>query len=194
MKKSKHSVRNLVVSALFTALVAVFSQILIPLPFIPINLATFAVLLTGALLPLKHAVASMVCFLLLGAIGVPVFAGFQGGLGILFGMTGGYIIGYIFCAGLVAILTKKWADTYFKIIIAMIAGTLLLYTFGTIWFMILTGTGFWSSLLACVIPFLIGDGVKIALAGYLSIRIKPRLNFYNEVKTNEHEAKDTLNS
>ena len=104
--------RSLVLCALMAALTAICSQIQIPLPMIPINLALFAVHLSGALLGWKYGALSMVVYALLGVIGVPVFAGFGSGPAVLFGKTGGYILGYILCALIVGALSRKFAFNF----------------------------------------------------------------------------------
>lgn len=160
----------LVMCAVLAALTAVCSQIQIPLPMIPINLALLAVHLSGALLGPKYGTASMLIYVLLGLFGLPVFVGFAGGVGILFGKTGGYIIGYILDALVVGFILSKWGYKYWKICLAMVMGLAVCYIFGTAWFMALTGLPLWTSLVYCVFPFLMGDAVKIALAAYL---VKP---------------------
>ena len=168
----KFSVRDMVMCALFAALTAVCSQIQIPLPAIPINLALFAVLLCAGLLRPTAAVLAMVVYVVLGLVGVPVFAGMRGGMAVLFGKTGGYILGYILAALAVALLRKHWGDSYWKLCLSMVIGVAVCYLFGTVWYMILTGTGLWVSLLNCVFPFLIGDALKILLAGLLTFSLK----------------------
>lgn len=179
---SKESLRKssavmLVMCAVMAALTAVCSQIQIPLPMVPINLALFAVHLCGALLGAKYGCVGMIVYVLLGLVGLPVFAGFTGGVGILFGKTGGYIIGYILDALIVGLLVTRWGYKFWKCCLAMVIGLLVCYLFGTIWFMALTGMSLWLSLVYCVFPFLIGDAVKIVLAAYLTKRLKKVLNF-----------------
>ena len=164
-------IRPLLLAAMFAALTAVCSQIQIPLPMVPINLALFAVFLAGALLGAKYGGLSMAVYVLLGAVGVPVFAGLTGGAGILFGQTGGYIFGYIVASVVVGLLVKAWGRSYLKLCIAMALGGLTCYAFGTVWFMAVTHMGLWTSLAYCVFPFLLGDVVKIALAALLALRL-----------------------
>ena len=164
--------RHLVAAALFTALTAVCSQLQIPLPMIPINLALFAVYLSGAMLGAKWGALSMIAYALLGAIGVPVFVGFGSGPATLFGRTGGYILGYVFAAGIVGLLSRRWGMTFGKLCASMLLGMLTCYLFGTIWFMVLTGMGLMTSLSYCVFPFLPGDAVKIALAALMAVKLK----------------------
>ncbi|MDO5378599.1 MAG: biotin transporter BioY [Clostridia bacterium] len=164
--------RSLVLAALFAALTAVCSQIQIPLPYVPINLALFAVHLAGALLGPKWGALSMAAYALLGAVGVPVFAGFKSGPAALFGKTGGYILGYILCALVVGLITRKFGSNLRSLCLSMVAGVAVCYAFGTIWFMALTGMNLVTSLSYCVIPFLPGDAVKILLAAVLSLRLQ----------------------
>ena len=167
--------RQLVLAALFAALTAVCSQIQIPLPMIPINLALFAVHLCGALLGAKWGALSMAVYALLGAVGVPVFAGFGSGPAALFGKTGGYIIGYILCAAIVGLLSRRLGFTFPKLCLSMVIGVAVCYVFGTAWFMVISGLNLATSLSYCVLPFLPGDAVKILLAALLALRLRKPL-------------------
>lgn len=139
---------------------------------VPINLAIFAVLLSGAVLGAKFGLISMVVYVLLGAVGAPVFAGLASGLGYLFGKTGGYIIGYIACAWVVGFLINEWCKRFWSICLAMVIGVLVCYIIGTAWFMIVTKLSLGLSLTYCILPFLPGDAVKIVLAAGLYGRLK----------------------
>lgn len=170
---------NLMLCALFAALTAVCSFISIPLPFtpVPVNLATLAVFLAGGLLGHKYGTVSQLVYIALGAAGLPVFHNFTGGLGILAGPTGGYIIGYAaaaFLTGAVIHLLKQ-KDSLLALVGAMLAGLASCYLLGTLWFMISSGSGLYVSLAACVIPFLPGDGLKIVAACLLIKKLRPVL-------------------
>ena len=171
-KRRSMSVRKLSACALMAALIAVCSQIQIPLPAVPINLALFAVHLSGALLGPAGGALSVAAYVLLGMIGVPVFAGFRAGPAVLFGKTGGYILGYFLCAWLVGFLSRRQPYTFLRLCLAMAAGVFVCYFFGTAWFMALTETGLAASLSLCVLPFLPGDAAKIALAAFLAVRLR----------------------
>lgn len=158
--------------ALFTALTAVCSQIQIPLPQIPINLALFAVFMAGAVLGGGYGALSMAAFVLLGAVGVPVFAGFKGGFAAVTGATGGYIIGYVVCAWLTGFIIRHTNDKIYMMIIAMIIGLAACYILGTAWFMTISGNSLKVSLSYCVLPFLPGDAVKITLAAFMANRVR----------------------
>lgn len=168
----KISARELVICALFAALTAVCSQLQIPLPLVPINLALLSVLLCGGLLRPGTAALAMTCYALMGLAGLPVFAGFKGGAGALLGSTGGYILGYIPAAWLTALLRTRWRSSFGALCLGMAAGTAVCYLLGTVWFMIATGHGLWVSLGYCVFPFLPGDALKILLAAFLSRRLR----------------------
>ncbi len=169
--KSGGNTYSLVLIALFAALTAVFSQISVPIGPVPINLGLLSVFTAGGLLGIKRAVMSQVLYVLLGAAGVPVFAGFKGGFAALSGPTGGYIIGYILAAGTVAVLCRFWKKRAAALITGMLIGLILCYAFGTVWFIILTQTDFASALSSCVLPFLPGDAVKIAAATTICLRL-----------------------
>ncbi len=153
---------------MFTVLIAVCSWISIPTA-IPFTLQTFAVFLAVALLGGRRGTLAVVVYVLLGAVGVPVFAEFTGGIGIILNNTGGYIIGFIFSALVMWLLEsllgrKLWAQA-----LSMAVGLLVCYAFGTAWFMMVymreAGAVGLSMVLGwCVIPFVIPDLIKIALA------------------------------
>lgn len=167
------SVKDMVMVAFFVAITAVCSQVVIPLPFtpIPVNLALLAVFTSGALMgPVKAAVAQAV-YLLAGAVGVPVFAGFSGGVGVVFGPRGGYIIGYILTAALVGALCRRFGRGVFTLALCMLAGLLCCYAVGTGWFMMITKTPFTAAISMCILPFFVGDAFKIVAAALLVKRI-----------------------
>lgn len=165
----------LTISAMFVALIAICSQIQIPLPMVPINLALFAIYLTGTILGPKYGTLSILTYVLLGGFGAPVFAGFSGGFGRITGPTGGYIIGYILATFIVGLITKKLGYNWWKLVIAMVVGLTACYIVGTAWFMYITGNSLAASMTYCVIPFLPGDVVKISLATVLTIRLRKSL-------------------
>ena len=166
--------------AVCATLMAVCSWISIPAT-VPFTLQTFAVFCSLGLLGGRRGTAAILVYLLLGALGVPVFAGFSGGIGILFGTTGGYLLGFILM-GLVYWLGERLSmDSRNIRIISMILGLLLCYAFGTAWFMFVyarqTGAIALGTALAwCVVPFLLPDLVKMALALLLSGRLRKALH------------------
>ncbi|MBQ0058373.1 MAG: biotin transporter BioY [Lachnospiraceae bacterium] len=161
---------------LFVALMAICSWISIPLA-VPFTLQTFGVFIAVGVLGGKKGTLAVLIYVLIGAIGIPVFSGFKGGIGALTGTTGGYIIGFI-CSALVMWLIEKTLGNKPVIrIISMLLGLLVCYIFGTAWFMVVYArtsgaVGLATVLGWCVIPFIIPDLVKIALAYILTPRLK----------------------
>ncbi|MBR6185235.1 MAG: biotin transporter BioY [Clostridia bacterium] len=167
------NVKQLVYTALMTAVIAVLSQIQIPLPgLVPLSLATFGVMMAGLLLGWKRGAVSAAVYLLLGAVGVPVFAGFKGGVSALLGPTGGYLIGYLPYAMLAGIPMLGSRDGFFARCVSLLLGTLICYALGTAWFVHQTGRTLYESLGICVLPFLPGDAAKIILASLLAPRLQ----------------------
>lgn len=175
MRSSTLRVKRLALCALFAALTAVCSQIQIPLPMVPINLALFAVHLSGALLGPAYGALSMLVYMLLGAAGIPVFVGFMSGVGVLLGKTGGYVLGYCLCAIVVGLFARRVGRSFPLLCAGMAAGLLACYALGTLFFMFVSGLNVWASLGYCVFPFLPGDAVKIALAALLARRLEKPL-------------------
>lgn len=174
----KTTTKNLTLCAFFAALTAICSQIAIPLPWdVPLNLATFSVMLAGAILGPWSGLVSQAAYLLLGAVGAPVFATFRGGLDRLVGPTGGYLIGYLFLAFLTGLILQKCGRKFYISVLAMAAGTIVCYFFGTAWYMISTHNSLFPALTFCVLPFLPGDAAKILLASFLTIQMKKRKAF-----------------
>ena len=172
MKSSRFSTRDLARVAMGVALIAVCSWLSIPMT-VPFTLQTFAVCLVTALFGLRLGLWTVVCYLLLGAVGAPVFAGFNGGLSALMGPTGGYIVGFLGSALIYWLLEKLLGKKIWIKAVSMVLGLLFCYALGTIWFYIVynngTGTMGWGVVLAkCVIPFIPVDLIKIVLALILS--------------------------
>lgn len=177
MTRKKLTTKDLILIAMFAALTVVLAQITIPLPFtpVPITLTPLAFLIAGALLGPYKGGLSILIYVLLGMTGLPVFAGFSGGIGILFGPTGGYIIGFILGAMIVGFLMYLFPRKIGGYIIAMIIGTIACYTLGTIWFMISLDRKLLESLFLCVIPYIPGDILKIIVGALLSSRLYTKL-------------------
>lgn len=159
-----NKIYSMALIALFAALTAVFSQIMIPIGPIPINLALLAVFACGGTLGWKKGTVSIAVYIALGLVGVPVFSGFQGGPARLAGPTGGYIIGYLFAVWIVGFFCNKIGRKTWILALSMVFGLAVCYTFGTIWFTISSGTGIIEALGMCVLPYLPGDAGKIIVA------------------------------
>jgi biotin transport system substrate-specific component len=164
--------KNLAFCALMAAVTAVCAQISIPLPGgVPLTLSVAAVYLSGAFLGPGLAFASQLVYLLLGAFGLPVFAGFSGSLGVLLGSTGGYLLVYPLMAAAVALGRRLWGGKLPSLAASMLIALLLCYAGGTAWFMAVTQKSLAVSLAACVFPFVPVDLCKIALASAVGSRL-----------------------
>lgn len=181
MDNTRTNLRYFILAALFAALTAVCSWISVPLPFtpVPINLATLAVFMAGGLLGSKYGLLAECVYVLCGGFGLPVFAGFRGGPSVLVGATGGFIVGYLVCALVVGLLVERVYHAELSqtrriiyTVLSLAAGLFCCYALGMAWFMFLTGSGLLAGLMGCVVPFLIGDGLKIALATALIDRLR----------------------
>lgn len=156
-------------ASVFASLIALCAWITIPAGDISLTLQTFGVFLTLGLLGGKWGTVTILIYLLLGSVGLPVFSGFQGGPGTLFGITGGFLWGFLF-SGLTYWLLERLGT-----LPAMIAGQAVCYLCGSLWFSYYAGGGMALILLRCVVPFLVPDGIKIALAYSLTKRLKRHL-------------------
>ena len=170
-------VLDMVYIAIGAVLIAVCSWISIPTA-VPFTLQTFAVFFVLLVLGGARGTLSVLIYVLLGAVGVPVFAGFTGGIGILFGNTGGYILGFIFIGLIYMLFTRLFKKNSVVKIIALVVGLVVCYAFGTVWFMYIymrdSGpVGLFTVLGWCVFPFIIPDIIKILLAFLVAKRVEP---------------------
>lgn len=168
-------VRDMLLCALFACIIAILAQVQIALPtLVPITLQTLGVYLIGALLKPKLAFISTLVYVLMGAIGLPVFSGFNGGVANLLGPSGGYIYSFPIMALVISLIITKNNSLLFKVI-AMVVGTVVCYGIGTIWFIYVTNTSLLPALTMCVIPFLPGDTLKIIVAIVLSKKLDKKI-------------------
>lgn len=175
MNKSKSKITDIIYIALAAALIAICSWISIPLA-VPVTLQTFAVFAITGLLGLKRGVLAVLTYIVIGAVGVPVFSGFMSGFGVLLGSTGGYIIGFIFSALIIGFITERLGKKISVLIIAMFISLFVCYLFGTAWFMFVytqnTGAIELITVLSwCVFPFVLPDIIKIILAATIVERL-----------------------
>jgi len=179
----KSSVFPMILTSLCAAIIAVLAQIIIPLPLIPITGQTLAIGLVVTILGLKHGTYAVLLYILLGAIGLPVFQSFTGGLGILFGPTGGYIIGFIPTAIVIGFYLKKTRLTFTHALVANILGMLVTLAFGAVWLKYLAELSWTGALLSGVIPFLIVGVIKAILAAWVGVIVRQRLEQANILRT-----------
>ena len=171
---------DMVYIAIFTVLMAICSWISIPMA-VPFTLQTFGVFMAVGVLGGKRGSLAVLVYILLGAIGLPVFAGFAGGIGAIMGSTGGYIVGFLFSALVMWGIETAFGRKPVVQILSMVLGLIVCYAIGTVWFMVVYAknsgpVGLVTVLGWCVIPFIIPDLVKIGLAFVLSGRVKKYVN------------------
>lgn len=183
IKALLHS-REIVLCGVFAAITAVLSQISVPIGPVPLSCSLIAVYLTGLLLPVRAAVLAQAVYLLLGTIGVPVFAGFQSGVARLAGPTGGYLLVYPILTGLLAVCMalydRKFTGKSLASRVAYLTAILLFalfvcYAGGTAWFMVFSGNSLRQTLTLTVLPFLAGDAAKIILCVVFTVSARARL-------------------
>ncbi|MDC7293018.1 biotin transporter BioY [Butyrivibrio sp. DSM 10294] len=175
--REKMKVLDLVYVAIGAALIAICSWISIPTA-VPFTLQTFAVFFVLLLLGGERGTIAILVYVLLGAVGVPVFAGFSGGIGILLGNTGGYILGFLFIGLIYILFTKLFKKKIVIKVASLVLGLAVCYAFGTAWFMHVymqsSGeVGLITVLGWCVFPFIIPDLLKLALAVVIARRVEP---------------------
>lgn len=190
-KEKKNSFKTIDIAyvGVAAALIAICSWISIPLPSgVPVTLQTMGICLVCTILGFKKGTISTIVYILIGLMGVPVFSGFTAGPSRLFGQTGGYIIGFIFTAAAVGAVADyidkksfKLPVKYIAIFLSMIIGIILCYAFGTAWFAYLYAKSNEAASLGtilgwCVVPYIIPDIVKIAVATLISVPIRKAIN------------------
>lgn len=169
-RNSGDTIVELTMAALYTAVFCILAPHTLYLPFSPvgITLGSFLLYLTGLLLGPKLGCVSTCLYLCIGFVGLPVFSGYTAGVGVLFGPTGGFLLGYLPCVAIVGGFLgkagRKKGIAFF--VTGMIVGTLVLYAVGTLWFCFFYGDGasLKEATVACVLPFLPFDAMKIVLA------------------------------
>lgn len=169
--------------ALMSAVLCIVSPFAIPVPMspVPLSLATFGIYVTAMLLGAKRGAVCVLVYLLLGMAGLPVFSGFSGGPGVLFGPTGGYLIGYVPCVVVTGWMPERIPNGKSGIgcVVSMCLGTAICYLCGTAWFLVVMIEGYTvaQALLVCVVPYLLFDIIKILVAAGVSSLIKRNLRW-----------------
>ncbi len=175
-KRFRSAAREIAYIGLAVAVITVCAWISLPVGPIPFTLQTLAVALAGGLLGWKRGTAAVAVYILMGLVGVPVFAGFKSGAVALFGPTGGYIFGFLFAALLPALfkllpVQKFWARTAL-FYLGNLLGLAVCYFFGTVWFVLMYDCTVGYALTLCVTPYILPDLVKLAVAAFLAVRLE----------------------
>lgn len=179
MKHKNSNIQNLCLIGLFTAVIVIMAQISIPIPFgVPLTMQTFAITLAGIILGSKNGALSTFIYMLLGAIGLPVFANFTGGLGSLAGPTGGFILSFPLMAYVIGLgieYRSKWKGSF---ILGIFLGNSFNFICGILMFCFLTKSSFWIGFSTCVLPFIPATILKSILASILGLNIRRRLQAF----------------
>jgi len=165
----------MVYSSIMASLMAVGAYIAIPVGPVPIVLQNLFVMLAALLLGRRWGFISVCVYLLAGAVGLPVFAGGTGGLGKFVGPTGGYLIGFALAAYCIGTISEKGKGNIIIDVAAMIIGTIIIYAVGVSWLKIVTGISLTKSISVGMLPFLLGDALKIAAAVPIAKALRPML-------------------
>jgi biotin transport system substrate-specific component len=173
MDSSAHQLRWMVYASLMAALTAAGAYIAIPIGPVPIVLQNLFVMLAGLLLGRRWGLISVSVYLVAGAVGLPVFAEGTGGLGKFIGPTGGYLVGFAAAAFLIGAISEKGRGKVVVDVLAMIAGSLVIYLFGVAWLKVVTGMGLAKAVSIGMLPFLPGDAVKIVAALPIAKTLRP---------------------
>jgi len=173
---NSEQLRMTVYASLLAALTAAGAYLIIPIGPVPISLQTLFVYLTGLLLGSRWGSASVAVYLLAGACGLPVFAGGTGGIGRLAGPTGGYLFGYLAGVFVIGLITEKAKRRWIIDVVAMTVGTLIIYVAGVAWLKTVTGMTFNKAVTLGMLPFLVGDSLKILAAIAIARAVRPLLH------------------
>ena len=170
------SIKRMSLIAMMTCLLIICSWLTIPAA-VPFTMQTFAVFCSLILLGGKSGLTSLVLYIFMGIVGIPVFSGFQGGIGHLVGPTGGYIVGLIAAAVFYCLMESLFTKSKKIQLVALIGGLLICYLFGTLWFQVFFGIrgvsySAYKIISICVIPYIIPDIVKLILALIISKKVR----------------------
>lgn len=178
-EKSMNRIRTIIFGALFVAITAVVAQIILPLPFtpVPLNFALVGVMLSGMVLGSRKGALCQFIYLLLGTAGLPVFAGLTGGIGVVLGPTGGYLLAYPVVSFICGKYIELFGRKFFNYVISAVFSLIICYIVAIVWIMLLTNIPFPSALVIGVLPFIAGDFVKIFMTAFIIRTIYKRKDF-----------------
>ena len=176
MKNKSLTLRGMIYASLFGAVTAAGAYLIIPFPLVPITLQTLFLNLAAALLGGRLGALSQVVYILLGIIGLPVFAGGKGGIGVLIGPTGGYLIGFVVAAYVIGRLIEiKERAGFIWMACSMVVGLIIIYLLGVTQLSFVANLTLKKAITVGVLPFLIGDALKIILAILITLKIRDKI-------------------
>lgn len=174
--KNRDRLRFMGFSAMMAAVLCVLCPITVPLGMVPITLSVFALFLVASLLPMRVALSATAVYLVLGAVGLPVFSSFTGGAFSFVSPSGGFLWGYLPAVFVVSFFAEKSGGRLSWVWLGTLLGLLALYAFGVLGFCVFAEAGLGEALLAAVLPFLLPDAVKILLVLAFFPLLYPRLS------------------
>ena len=174
-------IKDMTLIGLMSAIICIMApfSVILPVSPVPISLGTLAIYFAIMVLGRRLGFFSVLLYILLGLIGLPVFTGFTGGVGKILGPTGGYIIGYLFMALICGFFTDRWFGKFFPNFAGMLLGTAVCYGFGTVWFIFQSNMSLSAAFGSAVLPFLPGDLVKMLIAIFIGRQVQKRLKLAN---------------
>lgn len=165
----------MIVAALFAGIIGIMAQLTIPLPLVPITGQTLAVGLAATILGSRYGTISVLVYLAMGAVGMPVFSAMSSGLGVIFGPTGGFLLGFIPAAYITGYYMERTSFKLSHALVANVIGMFVTLAFGTVWLKFIAELSWTAALMAGFVPFLIGGFIKAFLAAWAGIMVRGRL-------------------
>ena len=177
-----NKVKSMTYIGLITALICVVAPLTVPLPFspVPISFANLIIYLCAVIVGTKKVTISVLLYILIGAVGVPVYSGYNSGIQRIVGPTGGYLLGFIACAVFTGLFVEKFENKIYMYAVGMIIGTVICYIIGSVWLSYSNSLTFMQALWGGVVPFVPGDIVKIVIAVLTGYKMRKLLR--NSVK------------
>ncbi|KAB7709117.1 biotin transporter BioY [Bacillus aerolatus] len=175
MNTQHEKLRMMLTAAVFAAIIGILAQVTIPLPLVPITGQTLAIGLAATILGARYGTLSALLYMLIGAVGLPVFSGMTGGMGVIFGPTGGYIVSFVFSAFFIGWYIEKTAANIRHAFVANLIGMIINLSFGTAWLKVIAELSWPEAFAAGFVPFIIGGIVKALLAAWIGIQVRKRL-------------------
>lgn len=175
MRKNRDKIKGMILSSVFAAVICIFSVITIPVGAIPISMGIFAVVLTACVLKPVQTVSAVAVYILLGIAGLPVFSGFQGGISVIAGPTGGYVLGYIPMGLIISCFSERCVKSVCAVVkmsAAAFGGVIICYALGTVWYMLIMHAEAAEALAVCVAPFAVFDVIKCICGAYTAYKIR----------------------
>lgn len=172
---SRNKLKMMIVAALFAGIIGIMAQLTIPLPLVPITGQTLAVGLAATILGSRYGTISVLVYLAMGAVGMPVFSAMSSGLGVIFGPTGGFLLGFIPAAYITGYYMERTSFKLSHALVANVIGMFVTLAFGTVWLKFIAELSWTAALMAGFVPFLIGGFIKAFLAAWAGIMVRGRL-------------------